>query len=170
MDTKAAEAMKTAIDMEKSGHAFFKDAASKVKSEIGRKVFLRLAAEELVHLQVFEKIFNEVTKGTEWKKAVEAAQPTKPVPYFDEARKQFKAEDLTAELDFLEKALDLERKAIHFFEKAIEEAETPEAKEIFRRILKEEEQHYDFIQSEIDSLNRSGFWLDVKEFYMDGKF
>jgi rubrerythrin len=59
---------------------------------------------------------------------------------------------------------------MEFFEKAIEDAETAEAKEIFRRIHQEEQGHYDLIQSEIDSINGSGFWFDVNEFYMDGKF
>ena len=49
------------------------------------------------------------------------------MPYFDEARKEFKAEDMSVELDYLKKALDIERNAIQFFEKAISEAESPEA-------------------------------------------
>jgi rubrerythrin len=77
---------------------------------------------------------------------------------------------MSVELDYLKKALDLERDAMHFFEKAIREAESPEAKQIFKRILDEEQGHYDLIQSEIDSINGTGFWFDVHEFYMDGKY
>jgi rubrerythrin len=169
-DPKAAEAMKTAIEMEKSGHRFFTDAARQVKHEVGRKMFSRLASEELVHLQVFEKIFAAISEGTDWKKAVASAEPARRVPYFDEAKKEFKAGDLSVELDYLRKALDLERKAISFFEKAIVETETSQAREIFQRILEEEQSHYDLIQAEIDNINGSGFWFDVQEFYMDGKF
>jgi rubrerythrin len=169
-DTKSAQAMKTAIEMEKSGHRFFTDAARQVKNEAGRKVFTRLASEEMVHLQVFERIFTALTEGTDWKKALPTVEPAKRVPYFDDAKKQFRADDLSVELDYLRKALDLERKAISFFEKAVTEAETPEVREVFRRILEEEQSHYDLIQAEIDSVNGSGFWFDVPEFYMDGKF
>jgi rubrerythrin len=59
---------------------------------------------------------------------------------------------------------------MQFFERAIEEAESPEAKEIFKRIYDEEQGHYDLIQSEIDSINGNGFWFDVQEFQMDGKY
>jgi rubrerythrin len=169
-DTKAAEAMKTAIEMEKSGHRFFTEAASKVKNEAGRKVFSRLAAEEMNHLRVFSKIFTALAEGTDWQKATAQVEPARRVPYFDDAKKQFKAEDLSVDLDYLRKALDLERNAISFFEKAIGEADTSEAREVFRRILEEEQGHYDLIQAEIDNINGSGFWFDVQEFNMDGKF
>jgi rubrerythrin len=169
-DTKPAQAMKTAIEMEKSGHRFFTDAARQVKNEAGRKVFTRLAAEEMVHLQVFEKIFTALTDGTDWKKAIPEVEPAKRVPYFDDAAKQFKAGDLSVELDYLRKALELERKAIGFFEQALKEAGAADAREVFSRILEEEQSHYDLIQAEIDSVNGSGFWFDVPEFHMDGRF
>jgi rubrerythrin len=162
--------MKTAIEMEISGHKFFTEAAEKVSHEVGRKLFTRLAAEEIGHKRTFEKIFTAVSGGTDWKEAVSEVEPTKRVPYFDEARKQFKAEDQTVELDYLKKALDLERNAMQFFEKAMMEAESPEAREIFKRILEEEQGHYDLLQAEIDSISGSGFWFDVQEFQMDSKF
>jgi rubrerythrin len=167
---KTAQAMKTAIDMEKSGHKFFTEAAEKVRHEVGRKLFTRLAAEEIGHMRTFEKIFTEVSGGTDWKDAIGSVEASKRVPYFDEARKEFKAEDLSVELSYLKKALDLERNAMQFFEKAVTEAESPEAQEVFRRILEEEQGHYDLIQAEIDSINGSGFWFDVQEFQMDSKF
>lgn len=167
---RTAQAMKTAIEMEKSGHRFFTEAANKVKHEVGRKLFSRLAAEEIDHMRTFEKIFNEVSSGADWKEAMKAIEPAKRVPYFDEARKELKVEDMSVELDYLKKALDLERNAMQFFEKAIQEAESPEAKEIFKRILEEEQNHYDLIQSEIDSISGTGFWFDVQEFHMDSKF
>ena len=167
---KTAQAMRTAIEMEKSGHRFFTEASNKVKHEVGRKLFSRLASEEIDHMRTFEKIFNEVSGGANWQEAMKAVQPAKRVPYFDDARKEFKVEDMTVELDYLKKALDLERNAINFFEQAIRDSESPEAREIFKRILGEEQGHYDLIQSEIDSINGNGFWFDVQEFYMDGKY
>jgi rubrerythrin len=167
---KTAQAMKTAIEMEKSGHKFFTEASGKVSHEVGRKLFSRLAAEEIDHMRTFEKIFSEVSGGADWKEAVRAVRPRKRVPYFDEARKEFKVGDMSVELDYLRKALDLERNAMQFFEKAIQDAESDEAREVFKRILEEEQAHYDLIQSEIDSINGTGFWFDVNEFYMDGKF
>ncbi|MFH1220250.1 MAG: ferritin family protein [Candidatus Eisenbacteria bacterium] len=169
-DERTAQAMKTAIEMEKSGHRFFTDAARQVKHEVGRKLFSRLASEELIHLQVFEKIFSALASGTDWKKAVAGVEPARRMTSFDDARKEFEAVDLSVELDFLRKALDLERKAIGFFERAAREAGTAGAREVFTQILDQEQGHYDLIQAEIDSINGSGYWFDVQEFYMDGKY
>jgi rubrerythrin len=165
---KAAQAMRTAVDMERSGHRFFTEAASKVRNEAGRRVFSRLASEEMVHLQVFEKIFAALAQGSDWKKAVGQAEPATRVPYFDDARKQLRAEDMSVDLDYLRRAL--ERNAIAFFGRAAREADTGEAREVFERIQAEEQGHYDLIQSEIDSINGSGYWFDVQEFNMDGKY
>jgi rubrerythrin len=170
VDDKAVKAMKTAIDMEVSGHKFFMDAASKVRCDVGKKMFTRLANEEIEHQRTFQKIFDELAGGGEWKAAIKNVQPAKHVPYFDEAREQFEPKDLSVELDFLNKALELERRAMQFFDKAVVEAENPEAAEIFRRIRDEEQTHYDLIQSQIDNLTRNGYWFDVMEYKMDGQF
>jgi rubrerythrin len=170
VEDSAARAMKTAIEMEVSGYKFFMDAAGKVQSEAGKKMFTRLANEEVEHQKTFQKIFDEVSGGREWKVAVKSVQPAKRVPYFDEAREQFEAKDLSVELDFLNKALEIERKAMQFFEQAIVDAENPEAAEVFRRIRNEEQLHYDLIQTQIDNLSHNGYWFDVMEYKMDGQF
>ncbi|MGD9140315.1 MAG: ferritin family protein, partial [bacterium] len=61
VDDKAAQAMKTAIEMEVSGYKFFMDAADKVESDVGKKMFTRLANEEIEHQRTFQKIFDEVS-------------------------------------------------------------------------------------------------------------
>jgi rubrerythrin len=170
VDDKAARAMKTAIEMEISGYKFFMDAASQVESEAGKKMFTRLGNEEIEHQKTFQKIFDEVTGGGEWKAAVKNVQPAKRVPYFDDAREQFEPKDLKVDLDFLNRALELERNAMQFFDKAVVEAENPEAAEVFRRIRDEEQLHYDLIQSQIDNLTQNGYWFDVMEYKMDGQF
>lgn len=170
VDDKAARAMKTAIEMEVSGYKFFMDAASQVESEAGKKMFTRLGNEEIEHQKTFQKIFDEVTGGSDWKTAVKSVQPAKRVPYFDEAREQFEPKDLKVELDFLNRALELERNAMQFFDKAVVEAENPEAAEVFKRIRDEEQVHYDLIQSQIDNLTQNGYWFDVMEYKMDGQF
>lgn len=170
LDKEIAEAMKTAIEMEKSGHRFFSEAAIKVEHPVGKKLFNRLAAEEIDHLRTFERIFSELSSGSDWRQISSMVTPRKRVPYFDEARKQFEPLNLTVELDYLKQALDLERKAIRFFEDAIRDARSEGAKAVFERILAEERAHYDLIQSEIDSISNSGFWFDVQEFKMDGQY
>ena len=53
------DAIKTAIQMEKDGYSFYQKAAAQTSSDMGRTVFKSLAADELLHVEVFEKLFNE---------------------------------------------------------------------------------------------------------------
>ncbi|MDZ7386035.1 MAG: rubrerythrin, partial [candidate division KSB1 bacterium] len=67
-------------------------------------------------------------------------------------------------------ALDLERKAAAFFRQQAEGAGNAEARAVFLRLAEWEDSHYDLIQAELDHINRTGFWLGIPEFQMDGKY
>ena len=48
-------AIQTAIQMEQEGYDFYQKAAAQTSSDMGRTVFKSLAADELLHLEVFQK-------------------------------------------------------------------------------------------------------------------
>ena len=54
------DAIKTAIQMEKDGYSFYKKAAAQTNSDMGKTIFEGLAADEQMHLGVFEKMFEEI--------------------------------------------------------------------------------------------------------------
>ena len=62
------------------------------------------------------------------------------------------------------------RRAIDFFNRVAEEADNPQAREIFIKIGQEEEYHYALLQAQFDYLSKSGFWFDIGEFRMDAKY
>ena len=66
--------------------------------------------------------------------------------------------------------MELENKAIEFFNKSAQEVADPAAKEILNQICDEERFHYDLLQAQYDSVTHDGFWLDSAEFRMDGKY
>jgi rubrerythrin len=73
------DAIKTAIQMEKDGHAFYTKAAGQTKNDLGRTVFESLAADELVHLETFQKIFKGKIDSVEWNTLVQSnSKYTKP--------------------------------------------------------------------------------------------
>ncbi len=74
------------------------------------------------------------------------------------------------ETEALSIGLQLEMDAIRFFEKAASDTDDPVAREIFEKIIEEEKFHYDLLQAQLDSVTKSGFWLDSAEFQMDGKW
>ena len=60
------DAIKTAIQMEKDGYSFYQKATAQTTSEMGQAVFKSLAADELLHLEVFQKLFDEKVGKDEW--------------------------------------------------------------------------------------------------------
>jgi len=166
----AAKAIKMAIELEKDGHKFFMDAASKTENELGKKMFQTLAKDEIKHLETFQKMFDTMTGTGAWRNIVKNIVTIGKVPAFEEVSKKSPAKDTESDLGALRTALDIEREAMEFFDKAIQETDDPLAKKIFSEIRKQEEYHYDLIQAQLDYVSRSGFWFDIAEFRMDGQF
>ncbi len=61
--TLVSEAIKLEID----GQAFFNHAAAATANELGKTMFVRLAQEEVKHLEAFSRLFSAVMKSDDWK-------------------------------------------------------------------------------------------------------
>jgi len=171
MTPQVKEAIQTAIQLEKDGRQFFELAAEETKNELGKKMFQKLAADEIRHLVTFEKMFKTLADPKTWKELMKSGPPRERMPFFAEkAENRSPAEKGAGEVSALRQALEVERRAIDFFKKVAEEARDPEASRIFELIAEEEVSHYDLIQAQIDSVTNSGFWFDVSEFAMDGLY
>ena len=85
-------------------------------------------------------------------------------------QKRTKGESGLGEVDALNTALDLERKAAQFFRDKAEEVDNPEAKTLFIRLAEWEDAHFELIQAELDNINNTGFWFGIPEFRMDGAY
>lgn len=164
------DAIKKAIVLEIDGKAFFNHAAEVTKSQRGKKMFTWLANEEVKHLEVFGKLFTTILNADDWKKYVDAESVRGEAPLITELKKKMKQEESKGEVDAIRIGMDLERKAISFFQEAAAEADEPKAKKIFFEIAEEEKFHFDMLQAQYDSVTNSGFWLGSAEFKMDGKW
>lgn len=163
-------AIKEAIKLEINGRKFFNHAAEVTHHPRGKKMFLFLAKEEVKHLETFGKMFTSILKGGDWKKYVKDEELKQEAPLIEKLKENMKNEEGKGETQALSIGMELEMGAVHFFEKAAEEADDPVAKKIFQEIAEEEKFHYDLLQAQLDSVTHSGFWLDGAEFKMDGQF
>jgi len=163
-------AIKEAIKLEINGRNFFTHAAEITHNELGKKMFQRLADEEVKHLEVFSKLFTSVLKEKDWKKYVKGEELKGESPLIEELASRMKKAEGKSDIEALSIGMQLEEQAIEHFQKAANEVDDPQAREIFLNICEEEKFHYDLLQSQRDSLTHSGFWLDSAEFRMDGKF
>lgn len=163
------EAIRTAIQMEKEGQHFYEECARKTENELGKKMFESIAKDEIGHLHTFQKMFDTLTGTDQWKELAQGSPNVGKVPIF-EGRTDKKRDVNQSDIDALRIGMESERKGIELYKKAAEDAKEPIARQIFTKIREEEEYHYDLLQAQLDYLTKSGFWLDVAEFRMDGKY
>lgn len=167
---QVAKAIREAIKLEINGKAVFDHAAEVTHNELGKKMFRRLAEDETKHLDTFGQLFSARIGGEDWRMFVDKEGLEGSSSVIDELLPRMKKEGRAGEIEALRIGMELERKAIDFFEKAAKEATDQKAKEIFDKICEEERFHYELLQAEYDSVTNSGFWFDIAEFRMDGKF
>jgi rubrerythrin len=168
----ALTVMREAIKLEINGRSFFEHAADVTHNNLGKKMFEKLAHDEIAHLKTFGEIFASLVGKDNWKQAVDEEKYVDS-NLIDELKtrvaKQEKQER-ASELEAIRIGMELERKAIDFFTKAAQETQDAKHKEIFNKIADQERLHYDLLQAQYDSVTNSGFWFDVAEFKMDAKY
>jgi rubrerythrin len=166
------EAIKYATRMEIQGRSFYEHVAGVTKSEHGKKVFRKLAEDEIGHIQKFSEIFTSVLGNDEWKAYIEKEEMEKQTVLGElKARVEKRGqEEKATDLEALRIGLELERNSIDYYNKQARNTENAVLKDLFSRIISEEQFHYDLLQAQYDNITGSGFWFDMAEFRMDGRF
>ncbi len=156
------EAIKMAIQMERDGYDFYKKAAAQTSSKMGETIFQTLANDELVHLDTFQKIFEDRVGKEEWNSLVDSSKKYANLSVFPKDLKSTEgAGPDTNELDALHMAMNSEKEAIDFYSGILEKTQDVEVKKIIDEIIKQEKNHYLLLQEEFDHLGRTGYWYDL---------
>ena len=77
ISNEVLKVIKGAIQLEINGRSFFEHAAEITQKELGKKVFRKLANDEIEHLRVFSQLFTEMIGDEEWKKYVSERENAK---------------------------------------------------------------------------------------------
>ncbi len=166
-----AKSLRTAIGIEDNGLMTFLKFARRTKVEAGKNMFIRLAMDEHEHRRILEKQLTQLMEGKPLEHIeIPKWEIEKVAPTVREKQQRTKGDSDLGELDALNTAMDLERKAAKFFREQAEEASDPEAKALFLKLAEWEDSHFELIQAELDHINQTGSWFDVREFRMDGKY
>ncbi len=154
------DAIKTAIQMEKDGYSFYKKAAAQTNSDMGKTIFEGLAADEQMHLDVFEKMFEETVSNAEWKDLVLSSKKYAKIPVFPKDLKEIEGDNPnSSELDALRIAMDSEKEAIEYYSKIKENLNDSEVIKIIDEIIEQEKNHYSILEGEFNHINSTGYWF-----------
>ena len=156
------DAIKTAIQMEKDGYSFYKKAAAQTNSDMGKTIFEGLAADEQMHLDVFEKMFEETVSNTEWNDLVLSSKKYAKIPVFPKDLKEIEGDNPnSSELDALRMAMDSEKEAIEYYSKIKENLNDSEVIKIINEIIEQEKNHYSILEGEFNHINSTGYWFEL---------
>jgi len=173
LSNEIMDVIKESIKLEINGRKFFEHAAEVTNNELGKKMFQKLAQDEMGHINTFGQIFSSLIGSDDWKKFVteEETRGTSAIIEELKARIAKEAKEKGAgELEAIRIGMELERKAIAFFEQSMKHTSDSTTNQIFIKISDEEKFHYDLLQAQYDNITNSGFWFDIAEFRMDGKY
>ncbi|HZT76745.1 MAG TPA: transcriptional repressor [Vicinamibacterales bacterium] len=148
----ARDALRMAIATEKSGREFYNRAAKLTTDARGRKVFQKLASEEVDHLQKLEQRYKELAKQD----PDLDARPT--FLFFKGAASGLfgsgvsELHDGIDDREALRIAIRCERGSHEFFKKYASRFEESEGKQIFAEFADEEREHLDLLIREYKAL------------------
>ena len=165
MDAKVADlldALRTAMEGERTGHEFYKVAAAHTEDPQGREVFEQLAAEELEHFEFLRKQHQSVAKNGELASGLTLGQAhalaaEHPIFSVDFRRRLREAH---FEMSALAIAVQLELNAINFYREQAAKAPHAEARQLFQSLLEWESGHYDAFIRQQQEL-KEAYWTDA---------
>jgi len=175
LDERVVEVIKEAIDLEINAKAFYLYAAEVTEHERGRAMFEKLAHEEGGHMDEMGEIFTALTGGDDWQDIVDHEMQTMPASSIVDSFKQTVAhwvgnKQTADETVALRMAMELERRAIRYFEDLAKRSDDPKVHELAERMAEEQHYHYDMLQAQYDNILNVVMWLDGPEFRMDGEY
>lgn len=167
--------LRRAMQIEREGYRFYTDAAGRAVGERGQEMFRGLAADEARHLHLLLVEYQALASGQGWVDPTRAleqemdfdpANPVlpgeeypEPMPIFTPARVPSLDNDLAA----LEFGLETEQMSYDLYHSSAQEQTDPAAREAYEILAREENKHYQLLQSSHDYLMNNQTWWDSEE-------
>lgn len=162
------EALTTALEFENQVRDAYREMAETAASDLGRRVFGVLAAEEQHHVEYLESRLTEwQSTGAVTAEGLETAIPARAAIEAGVAKLAAEAqgEIRGGEVEMLRRALHMENEASAFYQRMVREL-PEEARPLFARFVEIEDGHTAIVQAELDLASGSGFMFDFRDFGM----
>ena len=149
-------AIDVAKKMESDAIKFYSEAAGKTSYPAGRKMFETIAEDERRHLEMVTKLIEGLDIHME---DVHPLQNIKTV--FEEMKDDMMAKVAATsdELEAFKIAMQMEKEGLDFYTKLADEAESEKEKTLFKKLINEEQLHYNIFANTYDFLNDTGNWF-----------
>ena len=163
---KTLEALQIAIQMEIDGKKYYRKASQESSNELGKKLLASLAAEEDIHRQKFEEIYNAIRNKKAW--PVTDFQPDRGKrlrTIFATAAEEIGTKVKTAdtELEAVQTAMDMENKSCDFYQRQGKDATGDTERDFYETLAAEEREHHIVLLDYYEYLKDPAGWFVMKE-------
>jgi rubrerythrin len=163
---KTLKALQAAIQMEIDGKEYYLKASQESSNELGKKLLQSLAAEEDVHRQKFEQIYQAIQAQKAW--PVTDFQPDggkRLRTIFAQATEKIgvNIEAPASELDAVETAMTMENKTYDYYKRQSENATYDSERDFYNALTAEEREHYLVLLDYFEYLKDPAGWFVNKE-------
>ncbi len=165
--SRALRMLKTALEMEERGFAFYRQATETCRSEAAREVFRTLQMDESVHMKRIRAIFSSLEErgdfGEEWW-SIQVEHAALDEMFRDVARRHGEAVRAAQEdVEALEVGVDFEARSVRFYEERLSEATDAVEKRFIEAMLGEERSHHQALQDTKLYLTDPAAWFAANE-------
>jgi rubrerythrin len=152
------EGIKTAMEAELSGHAFYKNAAESTSDPMGKETFLRMAGEEMSHFNYLRHQYKSVLEkgGFDFGEKIKQQHKHAGHPIFSDAIKT-RIKESHFEVSALSIGMKLEMDAMNYYRSQSEEAQDKDVKQLYRELAVWEQDHYRAFKQQLDLLKEDYF-------------
>ncbi len=164
---KALKMLKTALDMEEKGMAFYEKASNSCKNEFGKKMFRSLYEDEVAHKERIRKIYASLESDNAWAKDWDSfkghtADLNKMFSDFTKKNgTNIKAD--AGDIEALDVGIDLEQKAINYYSSHLKNATDPVERSFTEKMVIEERGHFALISDTKMYLTNPVAWFTEHE-------
>ena len=163
---RTVQALQKAIKMEIDGKEFYLKASRESSNELGKKLLESLAAEEDVHRQNFEKIYNSIRIKQGWPGTDFQPDGGKRLrTIFAEAVEEAGAgiNVSATELDAVKTAMEMENKTYDYYKAQGQAATYGTERDFYQALAAEEREHHLVLLDYYEYLSDPAGWFVQKE-------
>lgn len=155
MSDEQMNAIEIAMKMETDAVNFYRDAAELTDHPAGKKMFLSIMEDEKRHIEMLKNLVDDMEL------TADKIDPMDKIHSVFEELKDEMTGGIKAtedELEALETAMKMEKEGFEFYKKVAAESPDPKSRELFERLIVEEERHYDAFSNTLAFLSDTGNW------------
>ena len=163
---KTLEALKAAIQMEIDGKEYYHRLSQSSGNQRGRELFQSLAAEEDIHRQRFEQIYDAIRSKKVWPKIDFVSDRGEGLrTIFAKATEEMGSaiKAPATELDAIQKAMEMENKSYDLYRSRSQNATRYAERDFYKALAAEERGHHSVLLDYYEYLKDPAGWFVRKE-------